>query len=119
MYIVPYSTYSWKSAFLLQINAATLPSFLIYCNREAGTNLEPLLEDLQAGRLHEHVVGLEVRLLDALHALHVDVQDADQACAIKESLFQCFYLGSDADPDFLTPGAGTEKQPDPESEIRK
>ncbi len=87
MYIVPYSTYSWKSTFFPQINAATLPSFLIYCKQEAGTNLEPLLQDLQAGRLHEHVVGLEVSLLDALHALHVDIQDADQACAIKEALF--------------------------------
>jgi hypothetical protein len=89
MYIVPYRTYSWQSAFLPQINAATILYllFLIYCNREADTNLEPLLQNLQAGRLHEHVVGLEVRLLDALHALHVDVQDADQACAMKETLF--------------------------------
>ncbi len=34
-------------------------------------------ECLEAGRTDENVLGVEVRLLDALDALHVDVEDTD------------------------------------------
>ena len=40
---------------------------------------QPLLQLLQRGRLDEDVERTEVRLLHRLHALHVDVEDADLA----------------------------------------
>ena len=40
---------------------------------------ESLLQDLDCWWHHEDVVTLDASLLDALDALHVDIEDADEA----------------------------------------